>query len=120
MSCLSSTTCPAKPIGVGFRSSEARTKLVALGAETAENPAAQVLGPHAVTFQLATLLGLPLWLELAAPAVLTYGFAPGRRKAPVEPKKAVRRKKAAPRKPPAKKAQVKAADNVLPLFAKKA
>jgi hypothetical protein len=62
-------------------------------------------------FQLATLLGLPLWLELAAPAVLAYGFAPAPRKAPAE-KKAKRRKvKRAPRKPasPAKAAQAQRA-----------
>jgi hypothetical protein len=80
---------------------EARTKLVGLGAETAENPAAKVLGAHAETFQLATLLGLPLWLELAAPAVLAYGFAPGRRKAPEPPKKKRRQQKRAPRRPAA-------------------
>jgi hypothetical protein len=83
------------------RVTEARAKMVALGADTAENPAASLLGPYAVAFQTATLLGLPIWLELAAPAVLAYGFAPGRRKAP-EPKKAKRRKeKRAPRKPAA-------------------
>src|SRR5262245_23993679 len=68
------------------RVDEARNKLVGLGAETAENPAAKMLGAHAETFQLATLLGLPLWLELAAPAVLAYGFAPGPRKVPTKPK----------------------------------
>jgi len=75
------------------RVDEARAKLVGLGAETAENPAARMLGSHAETFQMATLLGLPLWLELAAPAVLAYGFAPGRRKAPEPKPKEKRRKK---------------------------
>src|SRR5262245_56790620 len=68
------------------RVEEARGKRVGLGAETAENPAAKMLGAHAETFQMATLLGLPLWLELAAAAVLAYGFAPGPRKVPTKPK----------------------------------
>ncbi|HEX5999988.1 MAG TPA: hypothetical protein VFZ16_11440 [Hyphomicrobiaceae bacterium] len=59
-----------------------------------------ILGPHAETFQLVTLLGLPLWLELAAPIVLAYGFALGAPKAPAPAPKAKRRKqKRAPRKP---------------------
>ena len=74
------------------RVAEARSKLVGLGAETAANPTASVLGAHAETFQLATLLGLPLWLELAAPAVLAYGFAPAPRKEPEPKSKAKRRK----------------------------
>jgi hypothetical protein len=84
------------------RVADARSKLAGLGALTAENPAASLLGPWAETFQLATLLGLPLWLELAAPAVLAYGFAPLPNREPV-PKKAARKrkKKRPPRKPPA-------------------
>jgi hypothetical protein len=106
------------------RVAEARAGLVGFGAQTVENPAAlavaSMIGISPATYQLLLPLALPLWLELAAPAVLAYGFAPGRRKAPEPKKKAKRRKKkAAPRKPPAKKAQAKA-DNVLPLFAKKA
>jgi hypothetical protein len=50
------------------RVEDARSKLVGLGAETVVNPTAGVLGAHAETFRLATLLGLPLWLELAAPS----------------------------------------------------
>ena len=84
------------------RVEDARSKLVGLGAQTAENPAASLLGPWAETFQLATLLGLPVWLELAAPVVLAYGFAPGPRKEPEPKKRAKRRKKKRPpRKPPA-------------------
>jgi hypothetical protein len=84
------------------RVAEARAELVGLGAETAENPAVAMLGSHAETFQLATLLGLPIWLELAAPAVLAYGFAPGPRKGPEQRSKAGRRKeRRAPRKPAA-------------------
>ena len=86
------------------RVAEARTKLVALGAHTAENPAAQViaslLGVSPLAYQLFTPLALPLWLELAAPAVLAYGFAPRPRKAKPKKKAKRRRKKAAPRKPP--------------------
>jgi hypothetical protein len=83
------------------RAEDARSKLVGLGAQTVDNPAVSVLGAWAETFQLATLLGLPVWLELAAPVVLAYGFAPGpRREDP--PKKAKRRKKKrSPRQPPA-------------------
>lgn len=74
------------------RVAEARSKLVGLGAETVVDPTAGVLGHHADTLRLATLLGLPLWLELAAPAVLAYGFAPAPRKE-VPPKKKRRRRK---------------------------
>ena len=85
------------------RVDQARAKLVALGATSAENPAASLLGPYAEMFQTATLLGLPIWIELAAPAVLAYGFAPAPRKEEPKPKpKAKRRKqKRAPRKPAA-------------------
>ena len=61
------------------RVADARSKLVGLGAQTVDDPAASLLGAWAETFQLATLLGLPLWLELAAPVVLAYGFAPAPR-----------------------------------------
>lgn len=90
------------------RVAAARSELVGLGAETTVNPAAVLLGEWAETFRLATLLGLPLWLELAAPAVLAYGFGPGRRKAP-EPQpetKRRREKRATPRKKPAANDQV--------------
>lgn len=82
------------------RVAAARAELTGLGAEIAVNPAATLLGDWAVTFQLTTLLGLPLWLELAAPVVLAYGFAPAPRKE-ASVKKAVRRRKVkrAPRKP---------------------
>ena len=64
------------------RVTEACSKLVGLGAETVVDPAAGMLGAHAETFRLIVLLGLPLWLELAAPVVLAYGFAPAPRKGP--------------------------------------
>jgi hypothetical protein len=84
------------------RVADARSKVTGLGALTAENPAVSLLGPWAETFQLATLLGLPLWLELAAPVVLAYGFAPLPPREPVKKAKAKRRKKKRPpRKPPA-------------------
>jgi hypothetical protein len=83
------------------RVDDARAKLVALGADAAENPAATLLGPYAVTFQTATMLGLPLWLEIAAPVVLAYGFAPGPAKAPARKPKAKRRKERRTRRKPA-------------------
>jgi hypothetical protein len=84
------------------RVDRARAELVALGATSAENPAATLLGPYAEMFQTATLLGLPIWIELAAPVVLAAGFAPGRRKAPApQPKPKQRKEKRAPRRPAA-------------------
>lgn len=83
------------------RVTEARSKLVGLGAETVVDPAAGVLGAHADTLRLVVLLGLPLWLELAAPVVLAYGFAPAPTKAPEKRTKAKRRVKRGPRKPKA-------------------
>jgi len=84
-----------------------RSKLVGLGAQTVENPAVSLLGAWAETFQLATLLGLPVWLELAAPVVLAYGFAPGpRREDPPKKKARKRKKKRSPRKPTAPSAKV--------------
>jgi hypothetical protein len=86
--------------------SEARSKLVGLGAETVVDPTAGVLGAHAETLRLATLLGLPMWLELAAPAVLAYGFAPAPRKEEKPRKKRRRRKvKRAPQPAPPSKAK---------------
>jgi hypothetical protein len=80
---------------------QARSELVGLGAEAAIDPAAGMLGDHAATLRLATLLGLPLWLEIAAPVVLAYGFAPGPRQRPESKPKARRRekKRAKARKP---------------------
>jgi hypothetical protein len=85
------------------RVDKARADLVALGATTAENPAANLLGPFAVTFQTATLLGLPIWIELAAPVVLAYGFAPAPRKEEPKPKSKEKRqrKRREPRRPAA-------------------
>jgi hypothetical protein len=83
------------------RVAEARSKLVGLGAETVVDPAAGMLGAHADTLRLAVLLGLPIWLELAAPAVLAYGFAPAPRKEEKPRKKRRRRKvKRAPKPAP--------------------
>lgn len=87
------------------RVSKARAELVGFGAETAVNPAVNILGRYAADFQLATLLGLPLWLELAAPAVLAYGFAPKRRKASRPKTKRRRRKVKRPPREPAASAQ---------------
>ena len=83
---------------------EARTKLVALGAHTAEAPAAQIIasvfGVTPLAYQLFTPLALPLWLELAAPAVLAYGFAPRPKRKRAKRKAKPRRKKKAAPKPP--------------------
>jgi hypothetical protein len=76
----------------------ARTQLVGLGAETVIDPAGGILGAHAETFRLVVLLGLPLWLELAAPVVLAYGFAPAPRKE--EPPRLKRRRRGKPTRAP--------------------
>jgi hypothetical protein len=88
------------------RVAEARAKLVSLGAISAENPVASVLGDWTELYHRAMPLALPLWLELAAPVVLAYGFAPGpaREPAPAKRKAKRRRKKRPPRKPPAQQA----------------
>jgi hypothetical protein len=84
------------------RVAEARSKLVSLGATSVENPVASVLGRWTELYHRAPPLALPIWLELAAPVVLAYGFAPGPHKEP-EPKKKRRRRKAkrGPRSPAA-------------------
>jgi hypothetical protein len=52
-------------------------------------------------FQTATLLGLPIWIEIAARVVLAYGVAPAPRKEEPKPKPMEKRRKQtrAPRKP---------------------
>jgi hypothetical protein len=82
------------------RVAEARTQLVNLGARTSENPVASVLGDWTELYHRAMPLALPLWLELAAPAVLAFGFAPAPRKEPARKSKEKRRRtRRAPRKP---------------------
>jgi hypothetical protein len=44
-------------------------------------------------FQTATILGLPIWLEIAAPVVLAYGSAPAPRKEEPKPKTKVKRQR---------------------------
>jgi hypothetical protein len=80
------------------RVTEARSELVGLGAETVVDRAGGILGAHADTFRLVVLLGLPLWLELAAPVVLAYGFAPAPRKEP--PPRLKRRRRGKPTRAP--------------------
>jgi hypothetical protein len=100
------------------RVEEARSKLVGLGAETAEDPAGAILGDHAATLRLAVLLGLPLWLELAAPVVLAYGFAPApRQKDAPKVKRRRRATRKAPRKPTEPSAKVGTAQPRLKLVA---
>lgn len=79
-----------------------RAKVVSLGAISVVNPVASVLGGWTELYHRALPLALPIWLEVAAPVVLAYGFAPGRRKAPEPEKKARRRTtRREPRKPAA-------------------
>jgi hypothetical protein len=76
------------------RVAKARSELTGFGAETVIDPTGGILGAHAETFRLIVLLGLPLWLELAAPVVLAYGFAPAPRKEP--PPRLKRRRRGKP------------------------
>jgi hypothetical protein len=88
------------------RVAEARTRLVSLGAASSETPVASVLGEWTETYHRVMPLALPMWLELTAPIVLAYGFAPAPHKEPEpsRPKAKRRKKKRPPRKPPAKPA----------------
>ena len=58
----------------------ARTKQASLGAEIATNTAASVLGAWGAPFNRAMAVAPAIWLELAAPALLAFGFAPWPRK----------------------------------------
>jgi hypothetical protein len=80
------------------RVAKARSELTGLGAETVIDPTGGILGAHAETLRLIVLLGLPLWLELAAPVVLAYGFAPAPRKEP--PPRLKRRRRGKPTRAP--------------------
>ena len=92
------------------RVAEARSRLVSLGAVSVETPVAAVLGEWTETYHRVMPLALPLWLELAAPIVLAYGFAPAPRKEePSRKKKAKRRKK---KRPPRKPTPITTADVV--------
>ena len=85
------------------RVAEARSKLVGLGAKTAENPGAQVLAAllpiSADTYQQMAPALLPVWLELTAPLLLSIGLAPPRRQAKAQRQKRRKRKKRLGRKP---------------------
>ena len=84
------------------RVATAHQKVVEAGAQTAENPVASVMGGWAETFHWAMAVAPAIWLELAAPALLAFGFAPWPRKEPEPQKKAMgRQKKQAPRRPAA-------------------
>jgi hypothetical protein len=84
------------------RVGEARSKLVGFGARSSTNPVASVIGEEwAEIFHRAIAVGPSLWLELAAPALLAYGLAPGPRKEAEPGKRPKRRKKRrSPRRPP--------------------
>jgi hypothetical protein len=82
------------------RVTKARSELVNLGAEAAEKPITAVMGGWAVHFDRAMAVAPALWLEVAAPALLAFGFAPWSHKRPETRKKAKQRQvKRAPRKP---------------------
>lgn len=91
------------------RVATARQKVVDAGASTAENPVASVMGGWAATFHWAMAVAPAIWLELAAPALLAFGFAPWpRHMVPERKKRARRRKKKRPslRPPSAKNLRV--------------
>jgi hypothetical protein len=75
------------------RVEEKRAKLVGLGAETAVNPVAKVLGEWADIFHRARAVAPAIWLELAAPALIAFGLAPAPRKEEPKPRKKVKRRK---------------------------
>jgi hypothetical protein len=78
----------------------ARQKVVKAGALTAENPVASVMGGWAETFHWAMAVAPAIWLELAAPALLAFGFAPWPHKDQPPLRKAKRRKKKRPPRKP--------------------
>jgi hypothetical protein len=85
----------------------ARSKLVELGANAVEDPSARrlaaILPVSEAQVALFQPMMLPVWLELSALSLLTYGLSPARKPAP-EPKVAVKRKncrKATVKKPSA-------------------
>ena len=75
---------------------------MSLGAVSVETPVAAVLGDWTETYHRVMPLALPLWLELAAPIILAYGFAPAPHREPEAPKRKAKRrkKKRPPGKPP--------------------
>jgi hypothetical protein len=77
----------------------ARRHVVNAGALTAEKPVAKVMGGWADTFHWAMAVAPAIWLELAAPALLAFGFAPWPQKAEPLKKAKRRKKKRPPRKP---------------------
>src|SRR5262245_37573626 len=106
------------------RVEDARTKLAGLGAQRTEDPGAASLAaivpwltPEQIQQAMPALL--PLWLELAAPVLLSLGLSPPRREAPAKQTRAKRPKKRrrATRKPAAAK---KATTGTVLPFTKKA
>jgi hypothetical protein len=53
-----------------------RSEVVKLGAQAAESSTASVLGDWAPIFDRGMVVAPAIWLELAAPALLAFGFAP--------------------------------------------
>jgi hypothetical protein len=64
------------------RVADARAKVISAGAQADEDPAAVLFGAWAETYRVALPLALPMWLEIASPVLLAYGFAPLPRNAP--------------------------------------
>jgi hypothetical protein len=80
----------------------ARAKVIAAGAQAHEDPAAALFGAWAETYRVALPLALPMWLEIAAPALMAYGLAPLHRNAPqslqpAQPQRSPQRRRATPR-----------------------
>jgi hypothetical protein len=86
--------------GARQRVADARSKLVGFGAEVEVDPGARsiaaILPVSVETYQAASPMLLPIWLEMAAPLLLSVAFSPSRRKAPKDwarkPKKTRRRR----------------------------
>jgi hypothetical protein len=79
------------------RVAEARTKLVGLGAQAAEDPGTQhiaaLLSISAARYQQIAPALLPMWLELTAPLLLSIGLAPSGRQARAQVRTRRKRKK---------------------------
>ena len=79
------------------RVAEARTKLVGLGAQSADDPGTQriaaLLSISAARYQQIAPALLPLWLETTAPLLLSIGLAPSRRGGKAQVLKRRKRKK---------------------------
>jgi hypothetical protein len=62
------------------RVATARATVAASGAQADEDPSTTLFGAWASIYRAALPLAMPVWLEIAAPVLMAYGFAPGPRK----------------------------------------